>query len=309
MNEIGCSQGFVLNPDTFYAPAYRISPFTTSDVALNLAFPLGDEADQFFNNKFQGKNWCYTSTGKDAISLALSKFKLDKSDVVSIFTTTDNHYISRCVTAEIEKHCNWSRKIESNSKLIFVNHEFGFPHRDLTKLRSHGLPIIEDACHSFLANTEKNDMGARGDFILYSLPKVFPMQMGGILSANKDYDISSPSDIEVVNYIKKVVGAYCKDVDYYKIKRLENYHYLANFFLSLGCRPFFKLLSNDVPGVFLFVPPSDTNLEAMKAYGWKHGIECSVFYGSHAFFIPVHQNLSRHDLDYFSYVFSSFINR
>ena len=44
----------------------------------------------------------------------------------------------------------------------------------------------------------------------------------------------------------------------------------------------------------------------MKEHGWRHGIECSVFYGEEAFFIPVHQHLSEIDLDYFYAVFLDF---
>jgi hypothetical protein len=45
----------------------------------------------------------------------------------------------------------------------------------------------------------------------------------------------------------------------------------------------------------------------MKEHGWRHGIECSVFYGEDAFFIPVHQRLEAADLDYFAAVFGEFL--
>ena len=87
---------------------------------------------------------------------------------------------------------------------------------------------------------------------------------------------------------------------------MKNYYGLVDRFEKLDCRPRFELLTNDVPGVFLFTVPSGTDLGRMKEHGWMHGIECSIFYGEEAFFIPVHERLLDADLDYFYAVFSNF---
>jgi hypothetical protein len=49
------------------------------------------------------------------------------------------------------------------------------------------------------------------------------------------------------------------------------------------------------------------DLPELKKHLYAHGIQCSVFYGEEAFFIPVHQALSEQDMDYFVEVFKSFI--
>jgi hypothetical protein len=301
--------GFVLHPDPFYAPSYRISPFRTEDVARNLHVPSSKAAEQAMDQRFAGRRWCFTESGKEGIALALQALNLKPDDCVTILTTTGNLYISGCVTREIEKVCKWSRQMQGNTAALFVNHEFGFPYRDLAHLRRHGLPIIEDACHSYLADTPGQDMGRVGDFIVFSLPKVYPLQMGGVLSYDPRYQVRSRvlagSGLE--RYLGAVMSQHLPQLDQAARDRRANHLALSERFAALGCRPRFELLEHDVPGVFMFTLPEGTDPAAMKSHGWTHGIECSAFYGENALFIPVHQRLCEADLDYFHTVFSFFL--
>lgn len=305
----GFCGGYVLNPDTFYSPSYRISPFCTGDVADNLLLPRSTAAINALDVFFSGRRWCFTESGKEGISLALKALDLKPTDCITILTTSANTYISGCVTREIEQVCKWSREIQDSTAALFVNHEFGYPYRDLAGLRRYGLPIIEDACHSYLANTPAQDMGRVGDFIVFSLPKVFPIQMGGILSYDAGYQIESKvqrgGDLE--SYLAKVLSHYMPALPHARRQRLENHRWLVQNFSKIGCHARFELLANDVPGVFMFTVPEGIDLVALKQHGWAHGIECSVFYGERVFFIPVHQRLRVADLNYFFVVFSSFI--
>jgi len=52
----------------------------------------------------------------------------------------------------------------------------------------------------------------------------------------------------------------------------------------------------------------DVNLPELKKHFWAHGIQCSVFYGEDAFFIPAHQALDEQDMLYFRDVMLSFLN-
>jgi hypothetical protein len=305
------SGGFVLHPDIFYSPSYRISPFRTEDVAKNLQFARSVIAHEELDRRFEGRGWRFTENGKEGISLALQALALKPLDCVTILTTTGNSYISGCVTREIEKVCTWSHTMQDNTATLFVNHEFGYPYRGLAELRRYGLPIIEDACHSFLADTPAGDMGDVGDFIVFSLPKVFPIQMGGIVSFDARYQVQSRVQRggELESYLANVVSHYLPQLDQVRAQRLDNHRQMTQRFEAIGCHPRFVLLPNDVPGVFVFTVPEGIDLPAMKQHGWAHGIECSVFYGERAFFIPIHQHLREADLDYFYTVFSTFILR
>ncbi len=176
--------GFVINPDTFWKPAYRISPYTTNYTQINKRIIDQGVIDYDLVNSFFGQNFYPTLNGRSAIALALNQYDLDPTDEVMITTTSGNRYISSCVTNEIDKICKWSMKLSNQTKLIFVNHEFGFCYQELESLKKYGLPIIEDRALSFSSNDKTNSVGNTGDFVIYSLPKFFPVSFGGVLQCN-----------------------------------------------------------------------------------------------------------------------------
>jgi hypothetical protein len=152
-------------------------------------------------------------------------------------------------------------------------------------------------------------MGRVGDFVIFSLPKVFPIQAGGVLAHDRRYDIRSSVAIgsPLGRYLDTVVSHDLPTIADVRARRRANHERLAARFRPFGCTPRFELRDGDVPGVFLFSTPAGVDLAAMKEHGWRHGIECSVFYGEQAFFIPVHQRLEAADLDYFTAVFGGFL--
>ena len=204
---------FVVNPDPFLLPAYRMSPFKTDFVAFNSQLPTDDFSINYLNDKFGVGSWKFTFNGREAINLALQNYGLDKKDVVTILTTSQNFYISSCVTTEIEKFCNWNREIVPKTKLILVNHEFGYPYPEMKKLVATGLPIIEDCCTTFFSQDDEKKIGKYGDFSVYSLPKFFPIQIGGILVSNIATIPNKKSILnqEETQYIQKVLSYQFKD--------------------------------------------------------------------------------------------------
>ena len=66
--ELEFLSGFVLHPDKFYSPSHRISPFRTSDISKNLGLPHSTNIIKTLNNRFEGRKWCYTKSGKEGIS-------------------------------------------------------------------------------------------------------------------------------------------------------------------------------------------------------------------------------------------------
>ena len=119
-------KGYIINPESFWQPTYRISPFNTSFIAKNYRLIEAGIYDNDLIESFFGKRYIFCNNGKHAIRLALEQFSLDRNDEVWIITTSGNKYISSCVTNEIEMYCKWSRQKSSFTKLILVNHEFGF---------------------------------------------------------------------------------------------------------------------------------------------------------------------------------------
>lgn len=231
---------------------------------------------------------------RSAITTALEDLHLQKEDVVTILTTSGNYYVSGCVTKAIESVCRWNREVTDETKTILVIHEFGYPYKGLSGLKKYGLPIIEDCAYAFFSKDE--EIGTVGDNVIYSLPKAFNMQMGGVMiSRNKIDDRVSQEERA---YILSHLSAGWKDCEAIISQRIENHNYLAAALAPYGIQPFFDFVDGVVPGVFMFRWRDDMDYPALKEFMQRNGVESSVFYGQSAFFVPVHQNLSRSELDY-----------
>lgn len=301
---------YILHPDEYLFPSYRISPFRTRDIVLNNSYRENNLIDEYFRQRLSDRTYIYTFNGRTAINIALSFYKLKKNDVVTILTTSGNFYISGCVTREIEKFCKWSRDFVPETKLIFVNHEFGYPYPELSSLQKYNIPIIEDCAASFFSADPGNSIGKVGDFIIYSLPKMFPLQIGGLL-VSKSENLDNYNTVlkpELLRYIRKVLSEYIPKRDQIINIRIKNYRELKARFETLNLPERFELQDGIVPGVFLFrTDRFDINLAELRKHFWAHGIQSSVFYGEKAFYIPVHQALVSDDLDYFYAVMKTFL--
>jgi hypothetical protein len=301
---------FVINPDPFLLPTYRISPFKTEHITINKQLSKDDFAVNYFDNRFGEGNWQYTYNGREAIQLALEQYKLQPSDLVTILTTSQNFYISSCVTKEIESFCQWNREIVPETKLIFVNHEFGYPYPDMEKLVAIGLPIIEDCCTTFFSQDKAGGVGKYGDFSVYSFPKFFPLQIGGMLVNNNNLDVNQSKVIHdnEKNHIQNVVSYSLKMEASILKTRKDNWDYAVDQLSTLGLTPRFDDDSKSVPSALVLQNNgSIKDLNQLKFFLINHGIQNSVFYGEDAFFLPIHQNLRTSDLDYFYEVISFFM--
>ncbi len=291
---------------------YKLTPFSKLDLIKNSNLVESNLIEIYFKKKFISENWVYTTNGRNALNIALEYYNLSKSDFVTILTTSNNFYISNCVTTEIEKFCKWNREITNNTKVILVNHEFGFPFEQLVELKKYGLPIIEDSAYSFFSDNMQNTVGKVGDFVIFSFPKIFPIQFGGLLVIKEGIKIPNIPQLSNENlmYIKNVLSLYIQEKEQIINSRIRNYNILKSKIFVLGFKERFKLLPGIVPGVFMFsLEKVALDLAKLKIHFYNHGVECSVFYGENCFFIPCHQNLNNEDLEYFVQVLNSFIHK
>ncbi|HAF30832.1 MAG TPA: hypothetical protein DCG75_17470 [Bacteroidales bacterium] len=306
---------FVINPDQYSLPAYRIGPFTTKDLSQNHSIcnnPKKDieSLDNYCKKRFGEYN--YTVNGREAIYLALKSYQLKKTDLVTILTTSQNFYISSCVTNEIEKFCKWNREIIPETKLIFVNHEFGYIYPEMEYISSLEIPIIEDCCTTFFSQDSKGKVGKYGDFAVYSFPKFFPIQIGGLLVKNTDITIIGNSIIDQDSklYIQKVISFYLEKQEDLLVKRSEIYDYALKIFEKMGFTERFANNRLTIPSVLMLNNHKRIkDLPSLKTHFWNHGIQTSIFYGEDAFFLPIHQSLSKTDVDYFAFVVNNLIEK
>jgi dTDP-4-amino-4,6-dideoxygalactose transaminase len=301
-------KGQIINPENFRIPSYFISPFSTEQLAiLDKINYIKDENRMFKTIQEKFGDCEFTLSGKSAISKALSFYNLKNIDEVYIVTTTGNKYVSTCVTNEIEKHCKWSRELSEKTKLIFVIHEFGMIYKNMEQLIKLNIPIIEDLAMSLFSSDTVNQAGKYGDFTIYSLPKFFPLQYGGVLRYNKEVNkLSIDNSQSYQESLKKAVSYLLNQEIQIKLKRKNNYDYFKNKLIDLDIKTRLNLSESETPSVFMF--SSDViDLDNLKIFMQKNGVECSVFYGEKSFFLPVHQNLKKFDLDYIINLIKYFI--
>lgn len=296
-------KGIIINGFEHLNPLYRISPFKKEYISKNKKIYQSESSRKiydFFNERFPSKDVYLTADGRSAIGYAVDALGLKTNDCVTIITTTNNFYISSCVTSEIEKRCKWSREINLNTKAILINHEFGLFNRSVEKYKKLGIPIIEDFAHSFFSLNEAALSGVHGEFLICSFSKIFPMQAGGALLVDKSYNSFQvdSGDNEILHYVDSNASFYIEDLMDIKNKRLENYKIFVKKFQSIGVDPFFDFLPRDVPSVFCFNIQENINASDFKKFMNSNGIESSVFYGSNAYFIPCHQNIDEDDIEY-----------
>jgi hypothetical protein len=303
---------FIIHPDLFLTPSYRVSPFKTDDVGNNATMVDDDFTVHYFNKRFGPDKWQYTYSGKEAIRCALKNYALQSTDLVTVLTTSQNFYISSCVTKEIESFCRWNRELVPETKLIFVNHEFGYPYPNMEQLVSSGLPIIEDCCTTFFSQDDSGTLGQYGDFSVYSFPKFFPMQIGGLLVSNKNRVFEQGNLVKETEkqHIENVVSFYLRKEKSILEIRASHYDYAVRLFSTLGFTARFEKSEKSIPSVLLLNNHGIIrDLHQLKVFLYEHGIQNSVFYGEDAFFIPIHQNLTTTDLDYFFAVIRCFIEK
>lgn len=297
---------WLLTDDIFMKPSYRISPFTTGSIAANSQCRPDSTADEYFSTRFGSYQQSWVNKAREAITLALIDLNLTPDDTVTILTTSQNRYVSGCVTQAVEHVCQWDRTLTAATKAILVIHEFGAIVEDLEALYACGIPVIEDYAHAFHSSPSQ---GIKGDYVIYSFPKYFAIQYGGILLSKRPLRKAFTLPLPVLDYLKAVISHQLKGIESFKHKRLANHHYLTAAFTRFGCTPRFDWKSHETPSVFIFHTPPEIPLPALKTFMQEHGVECSVFYGEQVFFMPVHHGLEQVDLDYFIFVYLRFLNK
>lgn len=307
-NSVVFSEGFFTEVPAFRQGHLHISPVNLDSILFNAdLYAKAARRDISDFVMIHGKRALLTSSAKHALDLALTELQLLPNQEVWIVTTTGNTYISSCVTATINKHCEWSRAFSSKTAAILVNHEFGFCYQNLTALKAYGLPIIEDAAYSMYSNNLEGTAGAIGDFVIYSLAKMFPVPSGGLLVANGTRSLPiSPLTEDLQRFYHAIFSFYHEHRDEIVAQRRQVFKFFSESFKTLGLQARFELTEQDVPGAFFFQAPN-RDLNKLKTQLQNLGIECSVFYGEDAFYLPCHQKMQLQHVQYLAVLINSLL--
>jgi hypothetical protein len=296
--------GLILSGDPYYSPKISLCPFSFESQRTFDRFNVSGL--NLMSDLFLGHKWSFVESGKFAISVALSELSLLKDDEIWIITSSGNKYVSRCVTEEISKFCNWSMEKSSKTKAAYVIHEFGRDSRELVAtVAGQGIPVIEDAAYGLLTAIMSDWTFGQADFSIFSFPKAFEMQGGGILVGGRNSRIENTT--ELVQSFARSASNWIMDYEEIAKLRKDNHKSLVRRVEELGLQASYALNSNEVPGVFMFDAPEKTDFDEMRRFFNSHGCESTVFYGRSSYMIPVHQKIGINQINYFMELLSSYL--
>lgn len=247
------------------------------------------------------------SNARSALWTCLRRLSLNRSDEVCIHTTSNGPYISSCVTRTIESVCVWSRRITSNTKLVLVIHEFGFPCDEyrMHTLRCLGIPLLEDCAYAVGSRLAGAAVGRHGDFAIYSLPKYFPVPRGGLLASveagfgNDTFEMASGQQLSESDSEDMLAAISCEPAvihDWNRV-RIDHWNHVAQRLAGLGVVPYFVLADGAVPGAFVCTLPRTLDGGRLKNSFVDAGIEATEYYGHGGFYFPLHQFLRDDQID------------
>ena len=104
--------------------------------------------------------------------------------------------MSTCVSVTAFNAAGLSRVVTEATRVVIVIHEWGYVGPDLAHRvadwRDRGIYVIEDCAHVCARTAGDQLVGAAGDAVLYSLPKVIPAPAGGLLRTRERRALPRP---------------------------------------------------------------------------------------------------------------------
>lgn len=207
-------------------------------------------------------------------------------------------------------------------KALLLIHYFGIPQPDLQNIvemcKERNIFVIEDCAHAFLSTFKGKRLGTYGDIGFYSLHKFLPLHDGGCMVITNN-SLDDPA-IPPCDCISHDSLALLHRFDYEAIKqtRIENYRHMAS--QLTGTHGVESLYHNLPEGaVPLNFPVSITheklnrqqvyhemveqNIEPVSLYYRiipeidKDRYPESYYVSDHIMNLPIHQDISYHDID------------
>lgn len=279
------------DPATAVKAFISVSPFSYACLDEEVA-PASAEHTLAMLRDRVGADFTLSNSGRHALDLILADLGLAGSDVVTIITSSGGNYVSGCVTRTIERYCRWSMRVEERTRAVLAIHEFGRPCEQVRDYLGR-VPLIEDCAYAFATRYASGEaVGGRGDYALFSLPKMFSTHFGGVARgpAGRALGFSMPEHEK--RFLLARISPELRALDRVVERRREVWEDLRARFAALGVRPFFEPVEGETPSVFMFAhDPQLISFPELRERYEAHGVEASAFWGSDAFFIPAHQRL------------------
>lgn len=162
-------------------------------------------------------------------SAVLGSLNLDRTDEIAILTTTGDVYVSICVSVPAFNHCRISRVVTDTTKVVVIVHEFGYAFPDIvsrvTEWRARGIIVIEDCAHVIGMRVGGQPIGSFGDYSFFSLSKILPTPVGGLLRTRLPIMLPKMSleESEATKAGQAIMDTFLPHHDYFSSGRQERH--------------------------------------------------------------------------------------
>jgi|GEM_PF-6079484 len=167
-------------------------------------------------------------SGRWLLGAALATRNLTRSDEIAIITTSDETYVTTCVTATAFNFAAISRTVTPRTRVVVFIHEFGYVSDDararIEDWQSRGLFVIEDCAHVVGLDVDGVKVGGFSEMALYSLPKIVPVDGGGLLRSRQPITLPAMNDTQQAATDLGIEAAerYLSKFPFLNARRLEN---------------------------------------------------------------------------------------
>lgn len=145
--------------------------------------------EQRLNDLYPSGFSVLTTSGRSALGLSLQVLDLNRSDFVQTFP-----FASKCVLDTISNFATPTRYDDSSKDdVIIAYHQWGF----LSESFPRGRAIIED-CVDTLCEPSTELFPAGGDFEIWSAPKIYGLNFGGVLWCKHHTDYLKAKSLQKV---------------------------------------------------------------------------------------------------------------
>jgi hypothetical protein len=245
------------------------------------------------------RQYALTSSGRKAIALILEECRLMPTDEVLVVTTFNKPNVSSCVTSTIFNYCKPSRILSNSTRAVLVIHEFGVPHPQITELRAlcddRQIPLIEDCAHSVDSSwPDGSIVGSVGDYVIYSLPKIFPIASGGLVFGLRRKPDIDAEEGRILDSFSANLCDFWNMLPQFSARRKS---LLRRAFNGLGDA--FRLVADPSENITpWFLPVLVSDPAAVMRYLRIERIECGLWHGSNIVVLPLHQYLTDAEMDF-----------
>lgn len=267
-------------------------PVSHSDDSLSVS-DSKSRVVPFFQDNFNVDRALLTVNGRQAIALVMEYLQLTRADEVCILTTFDYPNVSSCVTSTIFNYCKPSRQLSPATRAVFVIHEFGVPHRDIAMVadecRHRDIPLIEDCAHTINSVHNGRQVGMSGSWIICSLPKIFPVDRGGVLLGPEVAYHPTRWEADHIVQIGQEIIPYLDGLPMLSERRRSVYSKLTEGINHVDLEPLFYVTEEITPWFFpVPVRDPDIVMDAAKLAG----VECGLWHGTNIVVFPCHQYMN-----------------